>query len=317
MPFEPAIAATVRRLAGPDAQRALAADAYWPKWDHPWWQMLALHEMGRARDIPRATVDAQVEALERIPLKIFPIHAADLPEGVDPYRGSPCHCQLGTVYQVLHAAGVDVDARLPWIRPWLIGYQMADGGMSCDNDAYLVEGECPSSMVGTIGAFEAIVRCTERAWTPAETRFLDRAAAFLLGRELRLGSSTRHNAAERESAKTWLEPCFPRFYLYDVLRGLAALTEWAERAGRKLPERAVREVVAHLRTRFPDGRVRLGRRSFEGLTTLRQLASGEWARKQPAGTFPLLEAVSVVGDESPFLTRQWAETEARLARVVG
>ena len=81
-----------------------------------------------------------------------------LPEGVDPHRGYPCHCQLGNVYQVLAAYGLDVDKKLPWIRPWFLRYQMADGGLNCDNDAYLATSECPSSMVGTIAAFEAVLR---------------------------------------------------------------------------------------------------------------------------------------------------------------
>ena len=52
-----------------------------------------------------------LESLNRIPLKIFPIHPEDTPPGTDPYRGSPCHCQLGNVYQLLSAWGLNVDIK--------------------------------------------------------------------------------------------------------------------------------------------------------------------------------------------------------------
>ncbi|MDQ3370194.1 MAG: hypothetical protein M3680_32660 [Myxococcota bacterium] len=38
-----------------------------------------------------------------------------------------------------------------------VRYQLADGGSSCDSDAYLQRDECPSSMVGTIAPLAAIV----------------------------------------------------------------------------------------------------------------------------------------------------------------
>src|SRR3569623_1267937 len=116
---------------------------------------------------------------------------------------------------------------------------MADGGMNCDNSAYLVKDEVPSSMVGLIAAFEAILLYTPRTWTPEEEAFLEKGAQFLIRRKLVEGSSTKHNASERESAKQWRRLCFPRFYLYDVLRGLDALTLWAEKTNHLLPSHAI------------------------------------------------------------------------------
>jgi hypothetical protein len=54
---------------------------------------------------------------------------------------------------------------------------MRDGGLNCDETAYLVEDECPSSMVGTVAGFEAMLRRG-----PGD--FVDRAAGFLVGRRL-------------------------------------------------------------------------------------------------------------------------------------
>jgi hypothetical protein len=317
MYYESEIAQSVTYLGSAQALRSLDADAYWPKWDSPWWHMLLLHEMGQTSRIPQITVQQFVESLDRLPVKILPIHPGDLPQGVDPYRGSPCHCQLGNVYQVLAAWGLDVDAELPWIRPWFLRYQMTDGGMNCDGAAYLVQDECPSSMVGTIPAFEAVLRHTPRPYSVEEQEFLDRAAGFLIGRKLMLGSTTRHNAAERVGAPRWLQPCFPRFYLYDVLRGLAALIEWAEKTNRLLPAESIRDVTTYLDARCPDGAVRIERAAFDGVGTLLQSETGVWTRRQAGTMFPLLTAVSVVGQKSPYLSQQWADAKRRACLIAG
>lgn len=303
--FTAEIQDSVAYLSSPEAVASLEADSYWPKWNSPWWHMLVLHEMGEGGRIPEAAVDALVDSLNALPLKIFPIHPEDMPQGLDPFRHSSCHCAVGNVYQILAGRGVNVDERVPWLRPWMLQYQMADGGMSCDNEAYLVSGECPSSMVGTIPPFEAILRHTPRAFTAEEENFLDRCAAFLIGRRLTEGSSSKHNAEEREQAKAWTKLCFPRLYFYDVLRGLSALLEWSERRGKPIPWEAIRETVDTLVPRS-------SRLSFEGCTTLSRIASGEWQRRQPATFFPLLGSAS---RSSVFLEKEWAIAHATLARL--
>ena len=307
--YDMEIQESVRYLGSDEALQSVKTDAYWPKWDSPWWHMLLLHEMGEVKQVPAKMVAEYITTLNKIPLKIFPIQPSDMPEGIDPYRGSPCHCQLGNVYQVLAAWGIDVDAELPWIRPWFLRYQMADGGLNCDNDAYLVKDEVPSSMVGTIAAFEAVLLHTPRPWTSEEKTFLDKGAQFLMERKLMYGSQTRHNAAERISAEKWLNPCFPRFYLYDSLRGLTALLHWADKTEQALPPQSIRDVVTFLAGRYPNGRVRNERQSYEGVGTILQSPSGDWLRRQPATFFPLLTKVSAIGDESPFLSQQWDEAK--------
>lgn len=313
--YESEIAASLDYLASSEATHSLGLDLYWPKWDSPWWHMLALHEMGETKRIPESAVLAMRSALREFPVKIFPLQPADLPQGLDLTRHSACHCMIGNVHQVLAAWGLDVDADLPWIRDWLASYQMEDGGLNCDKDAYQVRGECPSSMVATIAPFEALVR-GRRPWTEAERRFLDRGAAFLIGRRLVKGSESKHNAEERGDEEKWKELCFPRFYLFDVLRGLSALTEFAELARTPVPAVAVSEAVAHLNEQFPDGLVKNQRRSIDGKTTLRLSPDGKWQRRQPTASFPLLEKLSAIGAPSPFLTAQWTETRARLLRLI-
>lgn len=303
--FEKEINESVEYLKSSSALKTMEVDPYWPKWNSPWWHMLLLHEMDLNESIPKDILNAYVRSLNKMPLKIFPINPEEMPKDIDPYRGMPCHCQLGNVYQVLSKCRIDVDQELPWIRPWFLKYQMSDGGLSCDNDAYLVKDETPSSMVGTIAAFESILLYTKRNWTEDEKIFLNRGAQFLMTRKLMLGSNTKHNASERKSAENWTKLCFPRFYFYDVLRGLYALLIWSKKTNQAIPAESICDVVAFLKNHFPNDEVIIGRESYAGVGTILQTESGEWIRKQPATFFPLLKKVSQTGENSPFLTEQW------------
>jgi hypothetical protein len=314
-----AIADSVDYLGSDAALRSLDADVYWPKWDSPWWHMLLLHELGEARQIPERATTRMVERLQAFPVKIFPIWPGELPPGADPHRDVMCHCALGCVAQVLAACGRDVDRELPWFEPWFVRYQMADGGLSCDEAAYRVTDECPSSIVGSVAPFEAMLLGRPGDWSPDRAAFVERAAGFLIGRRLMRGSSTRHNAAERDREAVWRELCFPRFYLYDVLRGLAALVRWAELTGRAVPLSAIAGAVEHLLATCPDGAVRRGRLAYAGVGTWTQSPSGPpgtWVRDPRAPRSSLLEATSTVGERCPHLTRQWSATRAALGRLI-
>ncbi|NVB80036.1 MAG: hypothetical protein HOV81_16700 [Kofleriaceae bacterium] len=313
VPRTPAIEAgideAVRYLDSDAALASIAADVYWPKWNCPWWQMTMLWELGEAARIPTRAAAAMVEGLRALRLHTFPIRPEDWPPNADRWRDTSCHCALGTIDQVLSACGVDVDAELPWVRPWYARYQMRDGGLNCDEAAYLVEDECPSSMVGTVAPFEAMIR-------RGPSEFLDRAAALLVARELRLGSPTRHNAEERDMAPRWLELAFPRFYFYDVLRGLTALVRWATAERRAIPAHAIAHVAEHLARAHPDGVVRVGRRPFDGIGTHARQPDGVWRRQPNAATFPLVEAVAVIGEPSGALTAEWRKTRHALVALI-
>ena len=299
----------VAYLASDAALASLAEDSYWPKWDSPWWQMLLLFELGETRRIPERAVHAMVAALDALPLHTFPLRPEDWPPGLSPSRHTSCHCALGSIDQVLTACGVDVDVELPWIRRWYARYQMRDGGYNCDESAYLVADECPSSMVGTIAPFEAMLHRG-----PDET--VARAAEFLIARELVHGSPTRHNAEERDAAKSWGEPTFPRFYFYDVLRGATALVRWARELRQPLPLQAIAPAATHLAAIAADGVVRIGRRAHAGKATWMRGENGEWGRSPQARTFPLLDAVSVVGAASAPLTAEWRATRHAIIELV-
>ena len=305
------IAHSARYLASNAAMTSLAGDVYWPKWDSPWWHMLLLWELGEAKRIPERAVTRMVAGLNDFRLKIFPVTPEELGDA-NPSRDVMCHCGLGSMVQVLDAFGVDAWSAVPWAVPWFPRYQMADGGLSCDDVAYTIAGECPSSMVGTIAAFEAMLLGGPAEWSAERRAFLDRAAQFLIGRALAYGSDTTHNAAERDAAKAWVEPCLPRFYFYDVLRGLTALVRWAELSGASLPKSAVVPACTNLVTMFADGVVKVAREPFAACTTWVAGADHAWKTREPVARFPLLDAVSVRGAPSAHLTAEWTRTRHAL-----
>jgi hypothetical protein len=307
---EPFVEASLRYLASDEAARSLEANSYWPKWNSPWWHLSVLYEMGLAPRVSRVAVERMTASVSRL-LPVF--FVADVPPGRNPMLDTPCPCSLGNIFQMLHAAGADVDRELPWARGWFMRYQMPDGGLSCDENAYRANPQA-SSMVGTVAPLEAILYATTRAFTSEETEFLDRGARCLLARELRLGCSAEHNREESDDEAEWLLPCFPRFYFYDTLRGLSFVLEYAERLRRPIPARAIEQVVADLEARFPDGRVRVGRHAFEGCGSW-NISGGEWKREKKASLFPLLERVSEPGRESPYLSARWMEAKERLVRL--
>jgi hypothetical protein len=305
-----AIGDSVRYLESDAALRSIETDTYWPKWDSPWWHMLLLWELGEARRIPARIARAMVDGLNALPLHIFPIHEHDWPPGLDRKRHSSCHCALGSMAQVLGACAIDIARELPWVAPWFARYQMRDGGLNCDESAYLVEGECPSSMVGTVAPFEAMLELD-----PA-SEFVERAAQFLIERRLSRGSQTVHNAEERAREPDWRRITFPRFYFYDVLRGASALVHWATITQRALPLVAIADVVEHLATAFPDGIVRVRRHAFAGIGTWHEAAPGRWERAPLASRFRLLDVTSALDQPNPAATRQWTVTRHALRTLI-
>lgn len=304
------IAHSVQYLGSDAAAASLAEDVYWPKWDTPWWHMLLLWEIGEARRIPERAVTQMIAGLAAFRLKTFPVTREELGDA-NPHRDVMCHCGLGSILQVLAACGVDAWSAVPWAEPWFPRYQMADGGLNCDDAAYTITDECPSSMVGTIAPFEAMLLGGPAAWSAARRTSLANGAAFLIRRALVHGSDTVHNAAERESAKSWGDPCWPRFYFYDVLRGLSALVRWAELSGASIPEAAIRAACTDLARRFPDGVVSVARQPFAARTSIVPGDDHAWTTRAPVSRFPLLDAVSAIG-ASAHLTDEWTRTRRTL-----
>src|SRR5438552_3397696 len=150
--MDEAVKETVRFLESSEARESLRRDPYWPKWDSPWWRMTLLWELGLTQLIPVSCVEAMAGALSGHYLPFLPLDASELPAGADPHRHVACHCAVGTMLQVLEARGMDTDATLPWMRHWLLRYQLPDGGLNCEAAAY--SGSRKSSFLSTLPALE-------------------------------------------------------------------------------------------------------------------------------------------------------------------
>jgi hypothetical protein len=302
------IAVSTAYLASKKAKDSLALDPYWPKWDSPWWHMTLLWELGRADAIPKEAAEAMLAAIETKYVRFFPNPREPMPPGKDYHRDGLCHCALGNMYQTLAACGLDLDARAPWMRAWFLHYQLPDGGLNCDEKAYEKGGS--SSVQSTLPALEAVL-AAGRPLTPIEEHFVDRGAEYLLDRRLafRLRDSQLMNP-------DFLEIGFPRYYDYDILRGLAFIANWARLRKRRVQRRAVGWVIDSFDERFPDGRIKVEKTGlFATENNLVPDKGGSWVRGKTT-TFPLLDSVRKPGVISDVLTRSWAETrkvlEARL-----
>ncbi|MBI5367018.1 MAG: hypothetical protein HZA54_08270 [Planctomycetes bacterium] len=306
--FGAEIEEAVAYLGSEEAARSLAADPYWPKWDGPWWHMLLLWELGEVGRIPAAAAAGLVRSARAHLHTSFPFRIEEVPAGIDPIRGTSCHCQLGTMVQVLAACGVDVDRDFPWVRGWFLRYQLPDGGLNCDEAAY-TRPTPRSSLVSTLPALEAILRAAPRPLAPAEWAFLDRGAEYLLRRALCRSLSRGGGLIDA----AWLAPTFPRFYEYDVLRGLSFVVEWALAR----PEAVLRAAdIAEAAAQFPEaGPVCVGRQAWAAAGTLRCRADGTWGREPKAARFPLLEAVGAPGIPAPALTASWRGVVAGLREL--
>jgi len=297
------VAASTAYLASAKARESIALDPYWPKWNSPWWHMTLLFELDRADAIPPAAAEAMFSSIQSKHLRFFPTVREPLPPGRDPHRDAACHCALGNMYQTLGACGIDLDARAPWMRAWFLRYQLPDGGLNCDDRAY--EKGTASSIQSTLPVLEAVVR-TPRPLTLAEEEFLDRGAEYLIERRL-----VCRRSDGRPMDAEFLKVGFPRFYDYDVLRGLSFLAAWSRLRRRIVPREAVAPSLSALAARFPDGRIRVEKPGLAGESSLNPVEGAAWARGA-ASSFPLLDAARRVGEESEALTRRWTEVRAVL-----
>ena len=301
-----AIKNSVDYLASPSALESIAQDPYWPKWHSPWWHMLTLWELGEASAIPPTTALAMARAINTMYLPHFPADPHDIPAGLDPGRHIACHCALGTMYQVLAACGINVDAEIPWIRPWFLKYQLPDGGLNCDETHYAKEKPC-SSIMSTLPCLEAMLRSAKRPLSAAEEQFLDRGAEYLLKRQLhrRLSTGAVMNPA-------FAEFIFPRFYGYDLMRGLSFLADWAAYRNTTLPMAAIAEPLELLRARIAEQGFKITRTFTTKNHSFRQRADGSW-EKGAVDDFPLLVDAGRSTDPNGVFSAEWQRISGLIA----
>lgn len=300
--FKDQIGKTKKYLDSDEALKSIERDPYWPKWDSPWWHMRLLHELGLASEIPKNALNKMVAVLKNHYLPIFPIHAHEILSGTDPIRKIACHCAVGSMYQVLFSAGIDVDSELPWMRPWIIRYQLPDGGLNCDEQAYTKENP-KSSIVTTINCLEAIFFCRKADLTPEEFIFLEKGAQYLLKQRL-----FRKVSNGEVIDPDWLEIKFPRFYEYDFLRGYYFLAKWSKFSNKKLPVELIEEVELLVGKQLSPEGITLKRYNLVDKRSYNPFPDGSW-RWGDASEFDLYKAVSKEGLACTPLTKQWDEVK--------
>jgi hypothetical protein len=307
-PASAEVAALAAALAAPAAAASIRRDPYWPKWDSPWWQMALLRELGLASAIPRALAATLAATAPAHYLPGFPLREEEIPPGADPYRHILCHCALGTLACLLAARGLRIADAFPEFEAWCASYQLPDGGWNCDEQAY-TRATPRSSFLSTAALLEALLE----PGVPAPRRLLDRGAGYLLARHLCRSLSRGLAVADAR----WLRPVFPRFYEYDLLRGLTLVSRWAERTASPLPVAAIADAAAVLDTATDAaGCLAPAPRTLAGRWTLRPLPDGGWERAEQGTTvFPLLEEANRADRPSPALTMEWYDTCDRLAAL--
>lgn len=303
--FKDQIKKTKEYLDSERALKSIERDPYWPKWDSPWWHMLLLHELGLASEIPKRAVNRMVVVLQDHYLKIFPIEQAEIPPGADLVRNIACHCAVGSMYQVLFSAGVDVESELPWMRPWILRYQLPDGGLNCDEQVYKKENP-KSSIVSTINCLEAIFFCRTKELTLDEVKFLENGAQYLINHRL-----FRKISDGQVIKSNWLEIKFPRFYEYDFFRGYSFLAKWSNFFSKHLPIELVEEVELLVGQQLSPEGIILQRYNLFDKRSYNPSPEGQWSWGD-SSEFDLFKAVSQPNIPCLPLTELWHEVKPRL-----
>ena len=293
---------TIKYLNSPGAEKSVRLDPYWPKWNSPWWHMTLLYEMGLAEMIPQNIADIMLDAVNSHYLHYFPLTEADAPAGTT-FLNVMCHCALGTIYKITHARGTDPDSAIPWAREWFLKYQLPDGGLNCDEAVY-TKSAPKSSIVSTLPPLEAVLYCTSHKFSGAELEFLDRGAAYIMSHKL------FRSSAGNIINPDWLKLCFPRFYEYDILRGLSFLARWSSARNIAIDRESIEEGVEHIKKHLAAAGEFIipQRHSYEGANTS-IILEDKSLKKEKASSFPLLAAAGSLSKASPYLTNEWNEAK--------
>ena len=289
---------TIDYLNSQDAINSLKTDPYWPKWDTPWWRMLLLFEMGEGEQVPKLIAEFLITAIDNHYLKFFPFYEEEIPKDKDPHRHIICHCALGSIYRFLRSQFANIDSLVPWLRGWFLKYQLPDGGLNCDEQAYTNSGK--SSIVSSLPAYEAILSCAPGGLTEDEITFLDDGAQYLI--KHRLVFSTSGQLMDER----FLKLQFPRFYSYDILRGLSLLTKWRKLRNKSDADEVIDYGRGLLIQKFPNKILKIEKNDFKISKTLMISSDDDWVWSD-AKTFPLLDDVSRIGLESKYLNDEFEQ----------
>lgn len=285
---------TIKFLNSEQALEMLKKDVYWPKWNSPWWHASLLYEMGLSRLIPDSVIQVIIDEMNRTYPRFFPIEDHEIQEVKQLYNKFPCHCQIGNIYQILRSKRDNIDEVMPWLRTWLSTYQLPDGGLNCESEAY--KNSMKSSISSSLPVFEALMLCAETTGlTPQEDDFIDKAAAYVINH--RLIHKTNGEIINPEH----LLFQFPRFYYYDFMRGLQFLVRWKRYRNTNLADEVIAYGMTILKEKLKANAFVLEFSDFMTLKTKAYDEPGTLTKVSLTTGFPLLEAVNRVGHSSIFL----------------
>jgi hypothetical protein len=137
-------------------------------------------------------------------------------------------------------------------------------------------------------------------------------AGLEAGAEYLLKHAVYKSSSGQMIADIWLRTSFPRYYDYDVLRGLSFLVEWAVISGRNLPTDIVMDCLQQMEAAVDEnGLVRIteDKISIEGSLMLKD---GIWVLEKQSTSFPALLIFGRVGSVSLPLSRLWLAMLERL-----
>lgn len=123
--------------------------------------------------------------------------------------------------------------------------------------------------------------------TDKEKDFVDKGASYLINKQL------FRNSKGEIIYNNWLQAFFPRFYEFDILRGLSFLTDWSLLRKKELPINSIIETVEILDSLIENNLMKQGDLYFLSYRETNKL-------------FPLLEHFkNTKGLENFYLSKQW------------
>jgi hypothetical protein len=136
------------------------------------------------------------------------------------------------------------------------------------------------------------------------------------GAQYLLNHAVYKSSTGRLITEAWLHLSFPRYYDYDVLRGLSFLAEWAAVFGKKLPHDIVADCMRQIEPALDEsGLIRITEDKIAVEGSLVQNGS-VWEWKEKASRFPALDMFGKVGMASLPLSRQLLSMLEHLQLVI-
>lgn len=275
----------------------LKIDPYWPKWKTGWWKALVLFETGHFSLISKGFVESLWEIADAHYIHFFPLEEKELPEHCNPYRNIICHCALGTLVKFACAKKIDLRNEYSWVYDWFLTYQLVDGGYNCDEQAYTKSKK--SSILSTIVMLEAALLWFELTKDKKLAAVLEKGAEYFV----------KHKIFRSLSGividSNWLNLTFPRFYEFDILRGLQFLVNYSNFFPDTIPNSAIEETISLLKKKEDaDGNLKTERLFHKEEGTL-DFIDGEWRFIKQVYSFPVLDNLPQINDLNPYLTKEW------------